>query len=146
MTFYPKPIPWMSVNNKISTPLLDSKVLVVACPTWGSLDFVPRAIPIIGASVFTAGLRNGFHASLLPLNTFFIVFLNADPSISKSVNEKNICFWHFHLEIGHTSCTLSKLPLLFKSHHARFHIGLEGLFLQFADFWIFSPLVCWFSF
>ena len=46
------------------------KILVAACPTLGFLFFAPTTMPITAARVFTASLRNEFHALSLTSNFF----------------------------------------------------------------------------
>jgi len=58
-------LPCISVSDKISPPEIEFKIFVVACPIFGFLLFAPTAMPITGATVFTAGLRKEFQAFLL---------------------------------------------------------------------------------
>ena len=61
-TFNLKPRPCMSVELKISPPVKDFKIFVVAAPTLAFLLFAPTAIPITAASVFIVGFKNLFQA------------------------------------------------------------------------------------
>ena len=70
----------MSVRLNNLPPVNDFNIFVVAAPTLAFLLFAPTAIPITGTSVFIVGFKNLFYAVWVPLNNFFIVFLN--PALS----------------------------------------------------------------
>ena len=66
-----KPAPeCMSVRLNTLPPLIDLRILVVACPTFGFFVLALTAIPIKGADALIAGFRNLFQAVCLPLNIF----------------------------------------------------------------------------
>ena len=60
ITFNLKPLPCISVSDKILPPEIDFKVFEVASPTFGFLVLALTAIPINGAVALIAGLRNLF--------------------------------------------------------------------------------------
>ena len=129
------------MSDKNLPPLTDFEIFVVAWATSGFFDLAPTAIPRTGAKLLIVGLRNEIQAFWLPLNIFFILFLKPAPSSWNWFGVKVIRFWHLHLGLGHKSCTLSKLPLIFKPHHERLLVRLERLFLNFADFWNFFSAI-----
>ena len=62
ITFNRKPLPCISVSDKILRPLIDFEILAVACPILGFLVLAETARPIYGLAIFNACLKNLFHA------------------------------------------------------------------------------------
>ena len=61
MTFNLNPLPCISVKLSILPPEILFSILIVAAATFGFLVLAPTAIPINGATILTAGLRNVFQ-------------------------------------------------------------------------------------
>ena len=57
-TFNLNPLPRRSVKFIAIPPEIDFKILVVAGATFGFLIFAPTAIPINGAAILTAEIKN----------------------------------------------------------------------------------------
>ena len=61
------PWPCLSISDKIFSPEIDFKILVVACPTFGFLVLALTAIPKNDAVALIAGFRNLFQAVCVSL-------------------------------------------------------------------------------